>query len=268
MPEHAAFPYLRETILFLVLAGVLIPLLQRLRVNPVLGFLAVGTVLGPFGLGGSADAHPWLAWVTFDRPEGVSTFAELGVVFLMFTIGLEMSLGRLWAMRRLVFGGGGAQVALSALAIGLIAAHFGNSMESSVVLGLVLAFSFTAVVMQLLSERRELATPMGRVSFAVLLFQDLAVVPLLVLITILGREGTEGFFTLLSLATLKALVTVAAIYGVGTRLVRPLFHHLAGRRAPDSFMALTLLVSLGVAALTSAQHGELQRFFQIHDAVV
>jgi CPA2 family monovalent cation:H+ antiporter-2 len=252
MPEHAAIPHLRETILFLVLAGVLIPLLQRMRVNPVLGFLAAGVLLGPFGLGGATAAHPWLTWITFDRPEGVSAFAELGVVFLMFTIGLEMSLERLWGLRHLVFGGGGAQVALSALAIGLIAAHFGNSPESAVVLGLVLAFSSTAVVMQLLSQRRELATPMGRVSFAVLLFQDLAVVPLLVLVTILGQEGTGNFYGLLGFATLKALVTVALIYLVGTRLVRPLFHHLAGRRAPDSFMALTLLVSLGVAALTYA----------------
>ena len=252
MPEHAAYPHLRETILFLVLAGVLIPLLQRVRVNPVLGFLAVGALLGPFGLGGATADHPWLAWITFDRSEQVSAFAELGVVFLMFTIGLEMSLERLWRMRRQVFGGGGAQVALSALAIGGITVYFGNSLETAVVLGLVLAFSSTAVVMQLLSERRELATPMGRASFAVLLFQDLAVVPLLVLVTILGQEGTGNFFGLLGVATLKALVTVAAIYLVGTRLIRPLFHHLAGRRAPDSFMALTLLASLGVAALTYA----------------
>lgn len=250
MPEHTAFPYLRETILFLALAGVLIPLLQRLRVNPVLGFLAVGAALGPFGLGGEASAHPWLASIAFDRPEGVSAFAELGVVFLMFTIGLEMSVERLWAMRRLVFGGGGAQVALSALVIGLIAAWFGNSLETSVVLGLVLALSSTAVVMQILGQRRELATPMGRTTFAVMLFQDLAVVPLLVLIAILGQEGGRGFFALLGLATLKAVLTVGLIYLVGRRLVRPMFHFLAGQRAPDTFMALTLLASLGVAALT------------------
>ena len=252
MPEHAAFPYLREIILFLLLAGVLIPLLQRLRINPVLGFLAVGTLLGPFGLGSMVHDLPWLGWVTFARPEDVATFAELGVVFLMFTIGLEMSVERLWAMRALVFGGGGAQVALSALVIGGIALKFGNTLEASVVLGLVLALSSTAVVMQLLTQRRELSTPMGRVGFAVLLFQDLAVVPLLVLIAILGQEGTQGFFSQLGYATLKAVVTVGLIYLVGTRLVRPLFHHLAGQRAPDTFMALTLLAILGVAALTWA----------------
>ncbi|MBL8447982.1 MAG: cation:proton antiporter, partial [Zoogloeaceae bacterium] len=253
MPEHAALPYLRETILFLGLAGILIPLLQRLRINPVLGFLALGTVLGPYGLGTMVEGHPWLAWITFGRTEDVATFAELGVVFLMFTIGLDMSVERLWAMRAAVFGAGGGQVALSALLIGAIAIVFGNGVESSVILGLVLALSSTAVVMQLLAQRRELATPMGRMSFAVLLFQDLAVVPLLVLITILGEgPGGEGFFALLGIATVKALLTVGLIYLAGTRIVRPLFHHLAGRREPDTFTALTLLASLGVAALTWA----------------
>ncbi|MDY0011559.1 MAG: cation:proton antiporter [Rhodocyclaceae bacterium] len=252
MPEHEALPYLREIILFLVLAGVLIPLLARLRVNPVLGFLAVGTVVGPYGLGAAANEHPWLGWLTFGSQEDVAAFAELGVVFLMFTIGLEMSVERLWAMRRLVFGAGGAQVGLSALAIGGIALAFGNEPEAAVVLGLVLALSSTAVVMQLLAQRREMSTPMGRVAFAVLLFQDLAVVPLLVLIAILGQEGKGSFFSLLGLATLKAVVTVGLIYLAGSRLIRPLFHHLAGRRAPDTFMALTLLASLGVAALTWA----------------
>lgn len=253
MPEHTALPYLRETILFLGLSGILIPLLQRLRINPVLGFLALGTVLGPYGLGGMVEAYPWLAWTTFGRTEDVATFAELGVVFLMFTIGLDMSVERLWAMRAAVFGAGGGQVTLSALVIGAIAVAFGNTVESAVILGLVLALSSTAVVMQLLAQRRELATPMGRMSFAVLLFQDLAVVPLLVLIAILGAgPGGQGFFSLLGFATVKALLTVGLIYLVGTRIVRPLFHHLAGRREPDTFTALTLLASLGVAALTWA----------------
>lgn len=252
MPEHQALPYLRETILFLVLAGILIPLLARLRVNPVLGFLAAGAVLGPFGLGGFTTTQPWLDWVTFGSQEDVAAFAELGVVFLMFTIGLEMSVERLWSMRHLVFGAGGAQVALSAVAIGWVAVAFGNSAEVAVVLGLVLALSSTAMVMQLLAQRRELATPMGRVTFAVLLFQDLAVVPLLVLIAILGQGQGQGFFALLGMATLKGVLTMGLIYLAGTRLIRPLFHHLAGQRAPDTFMALTLLASLGVAALTWA----------------
>lgn len=253
MSDHTALPFLRETILFLVLAGVLIPLLQRRRINPVLGFLAVGTLVGPFGLGALASEFPWLEMLSFTRAEDVAPFAELGVIFLMFTIGLEMSVERLWSMRRQVFGGGGAQVLLSATVIGLIAYAWHHTAEASLVLGLVLAFSSTAVVMQLLGQRRDLGTPLGQASFSILLFQDLAVVPLLILVSIMGqKDSPASFAALMGIAMGKAVITVGLIYLIGRRLVRPVFHHLASTRAPDTFMALTLLASLGVAALTWA----------------
>ncbi|HJV25210.1 MAG TPA: cation:proton antiporter [Aromatoleum sp.] len=244
--------YLYEVLLFLTLAGVLIPLLQRRSINPVLGFLAVGMIVGPFGLGHFTATSSWLRYLTFSRQEDVAIFAEFGVVFLMFMIGLEMSVDRLWAMRRLVFGAGSLQVGLSGLAIGGIAYAFGNSLESSVVLGLVLGFSSTAVVMQLLTQRRELGSPLGQATFSVLLFQDLAVVPLLVLVTILSQDGNDSFLNLIGIAALKGLVTVALIYFVGQRVVRPLFHQIAVNRQSESFMALTLLTTLGVAVLTRA----------------
>ncbi len=251
MDAHAAFPFLKEIILFLALSGVLIPLLARLRINPVLGFLAVGTVLGPVGLAGLSEAHPWVDYFTFSRHEGVDVLAELGVIFLMFMIGLEMSVNRLWSMRRWVFGLGGLQVSLTAGVIGLVAWQFGNRIEASVILGVVLAFSSTAIVMQLLSQRRELGSPMGQSAFSILLFQDLAVIPLLVLLSILGEQsGAESFGALLSMAALKGVLTVVVIYLVGRRVVRPLFHHIAASHQPDTFMALTLLVALGVGAIT------------------
>lgn len=116
MDAHGSFPFLKETILFLALSGVLMPLLSRLRINAVLGFLSVGVLLGPYGLASLAGTWPVLSWFTFARPEDVEFLAELGVIFLMFMIGLEMSVERLWSMRRLVFGLGGLQVALSAAA--------------------------------------------------------------------------------------------------------------------------------------------------------
>ena len=125
----------------LSLAGILIPLLQRWRVNQVLGFLAVGTLLGPFGLGLLAKDVPWLGFITFPRLEGVVALADLGVLFLMFMIGLELSADRLWSLRRWVFGAGTAQVCLTALIIGSIAYLFGNRREAAVVLGLVLSLS-------------------------------------------------------------------------------------------------------------------------------
>lgn len=253
MEAHATFPFLKETILFLALSGILIPLLARLRINPVLGFLAVGTLLGPYGLASFSDAAPWLGYVTFSRQEDVETLAELGVIFLMFMIGLEMSIDRLWSMRKQVFGLGSLQVAFTALTIFLIAFMFDHGTEASVVLGLALAFSSTAIVMQLLIQRRELGTPLGQSAFAILLLQDLAVVPLLVLISILGVDAGGGSFgTLLGAAAIKGLVTVGLIYLVGRRVVRPVFHQIAANRQPDTFMALTLLSTLGVAALTWA----------------
>ena len=251
MDAHTAFPFLKEIILFLTLSGVLIPLLARLRINPVLGFLAVGTVLGPDGLAGLSDAHPWLDYFTFSRHEGVDVLAELGVIFLMFMIGLEMSVNRLWSMRRLVFGMGGLQVGLTTVVIGAAAWQFGNPAEASFILGLVLAFSSTAIVMQLLSQRRELGSPLGQSTFAILLFQDLAVIPLLVLLSILGAQAGSGSFgSLLGMAAFKGVLTVVVIYLVGRRVVRPLFHQIAASHQPDTFMALTLLVALGVGAIT------------------
>ena len=253
MDAHGAFPFLKETILFLVLTGILIPLLARLRINAVLGFLAVGTLLGPYGLASLADTWPKLSYITFSRDEGVQALAELGVIFLMFMIGLEMSIDRLWSMRRLVFGLGSLQVTVTASLIGLIAAWFGHGVEASVVLGLALAFSSTAIVMQLLIQQKELGSPLGQTSFAILLLQDLAVVPLLVLISILGAKGGEGSFAAtMGLAVGKGLITVGLIYLIGRRVVRPVFHQIAASRQPDTFMALTLLSTLGVAALTWA----------------
>lgn len=253
MDSHGAFPFLKEIILFLALSGVLIPLLARFRINPVLGFLAVGTLLGPYGLAGLSAQWPWLGYVTFARHEDVAVLAELGVIFLMFMIGLEMSINRLWSMRRLVFGMGSLQVGLTAVLIGVVAWRFGNALEASVILGLLLAFSSTAIVMQLLNQRRELGSPLGQAAFAILLFQDLAVIPLLVLISILGAgAGSDSFGTLLGIAVFKGVLTVSVIYLVGQRVVRPLFHQIAANRQPDTFMALTLLATLGVATLTWA----------------
>jgi CPA2 family monovalent cation:H+ antiporter-2 len=253
MDAHDAVSVLKEVLLFLALAGVLIPLLGRLKINPVLGFLAVGTLLGPTGLAQFADRWPALAWFTFARSDTVQLLAELGVIFLMFMIGLEMSVDRLWSMRRQVFGLGGLQVALTAVVIGTLAWQFGNPTEAAVLLGTVLAFSSTAIVMQLLVQRRELGTPLGQASFAILLFQDLAVVPLLVLTSILGSSSEGTSFALqLGSAMLKGVFAVVAIYLVGRRLIRPLFHQVARTSQPDTFTAVTLLTTLGVAALTSA----------------
>ncbi|GAB3429039.1 cation:proton antiporter [Massilia solisilvae] len=251
MQEQHAFPFLREILLFLTLAGILIPTLQRLRINQVLGFLAVGTLVGPFGLGLLAPQVPLLGYLTFPSGEGVSMLAELGVLFLMFMIGLELSAARLWAMRRWVFGAGAAQVVASALLIGGAAWLLGQDTVASMILGLVLSLSSTAVVMQLMGEQQATGTRLGQAAFAVLMLQDLAVVPILILIGALGTGGTDGVLMAALGAMLKAGVAIALIYLAGGRVIHPLFRAFARHRQPDVFMALILLSTFGIASLSA-----------------
>jgi CPA2 family monovalent cation:H+ antiporter-2 len=249
--EHPAFPFLREILLFLTLAGVLIPLLQRLRINQILGFLAVGALLGPFGLGLFATEVKWLAYLTFPRAEGVVALAELGVMFLMFMIGLELSAARLWSLRRWVFGAGTAQVGVSALLIGAVVVMLGHSISTAVVLGFVLALSSTAVIIQLLNEQNATQTPLGQGAFSMLMLQDLAVVPLLILVGAMSKGGDGNMAMLILIAMAKAAGAIALIYFLGGRVVRPVFRMFAHTRQPDVFMALILLSTLGIAGLSA-----------------
>ena len=252
MAEQHGMPFLRETLEFLVLAGILIPLLQRFKVNQVLGFLGAGLIVGPYGLGLWVDTWPWLAKFTFPRGEGLSALADLGVLFLMFMIGLELSAERLWAMRRWVFGAGALQVVLSSAIICALAMAFGNTWQASLVLGMVLSLSSTAVIVQLLSQREALASPMGQSIFAVLMFQDLAVVPVLILIDLLGRGSSPDMWSVTGLTLLKSVVAVVLIFVIGRKVIRPLFRNFARQRQSDVFMALTLLATLSIAGLTAA----------------
>lgn len=253
MHHDQAMPYLREAMLLLIAAGIVVPLLHRLRISPVLGYLLVGCLIGPFGLGLLAGEIPLLALLTITDVHGVRHVAELGVVFLLFVIGLDLSFERLWTMRRLVFGLGSLQVLLSALVIGGVAHHaFGSSAEAAILLGASFALSSTAIVMQLLAERRQLGTPLGRASFAILLLQDLAVVPILFMVGVFGAPHGVDVGTSLLLALAKAAAVIVAIYLVGRLALRPLMRLVARTRSPEMFMAAILLVAIGSAALTGA----------------
>lgn len=252
MEEQHALPYLRETLLFLALAGIFIPLLQRLRVNQVLGFLAVGVLFGPYGFGLWVGDHAWLGYVAFMRVEQVSGLAELGVMFLMFMIGLELSTERLWSLRRWVFGAGTAQVVVTATLIGGALWLLGLTPEAATVLGCVLSLSSTAVVMQLLNDQRALPSPLGQAGFSILMLQDLAVVPLFILIGVLAGGDSDDLLSLLGFTLAKSAGAIILIYLLGRRVIRPLFRFFVRKRQPDVFMALTLLSTLGIAALTAA----------------
>ncbi len=243
---------LHDAVVFLVAAGIVIPLAKRFRISSVLSFLLVGLAVGPFGVGRFAEEAPWLSIILITDVSGVQALAELGVIFLLFMIGLELSLERLWALRRLVFGMGSMQVLATAVVIGVIAHRFGNSLDVSIILGACLALSSTAVVMQLLAEQGRFGTPVGRGSFAVLLAQDIWVVPILFLVGALAAGSSGSLAVSISIALGKAVLAVVVILGVGRVIVRPLFRFVAEARSPEPFMALTLLVIITTAALTHA----------------
>jgi CPA2 family monovalent cation:H+ antiporter-2 len=179
----------KEVLLFLATAGVVVPLFRRLKISPVIGFLGAGVLLGPHGLGRFPDGS-WLGLLQLENTGRIAQIAEFGVVFLLFMIGLELSYERLARLRRLVFGLGAGQVALSAILIGEIAAViFGLPRGAALVVGGALALSSTAIVIPVMAERRRLSTAAGRAAFSVLLFQDLMVAPLLFTVSMAGGQG-------------------------------------------------------------------------------
>ncbi|PPQ28286.1 cation:proton antiporter domain-containing protein [Rhodopila globiformis] len=242
----------QEALVVLGAAGVVIPLFHRLRLSPVLGFMLVGAVVGPFGLASLAPGLPWLAAITISNPDSMQPIAELGVALLLFMIGLELSFERLWLMRRLVFGLGFLQVALCASLLTAIEIELGQDWTAALVIGLALAMSSTAVVVQVLSEEKRLNSPTGRTSFAILLFQDLAVVPVLFAVGALDPANRGSGSAELGIALGRAAVAVAVIVALGRLVLRPLFRSVARTRSAELFVAACLLVVLATGLVTSA----------------
>lgn len=227
-----------QPVLILLVAGVLsVTLFRTLKLPPLLGYLLVGVAVGPHALG----------WIS--NNEDVRQLAEIGVVFLMFSIGLEFSLPKLVSMRRLVFGLGPAQVGLTMLAVLGIAFAAGIEWQAAVLLGGALAMSSTAILAKLLAERLELNAEHGRVTMGILLFQDLAVVPLLILVPALAGEPDELLRNLLY-AGLKAIVVLSLLLYFGQQLMRRWFHLVARQKSGELFVLNVLLVTLGIAAIT------------------
>jgi len=212
-------------------------LFRRLNLPPVLGYLLVGALIGPH------------AFNLVEGFAGAQHLAEFGVVFLMFSIGLEFSLAKLYAMKRIVFGLGFLQVLVTLLAVTGIATGFGLSWQAGVALGGALAMSSTAVLTKLLTERLELAARHGREVMGVLLFQDIAVVPLLILIPSFSKSP-EQMAVLMGIAMLKAVVVLTVVLFLGQRLMRKWFFIVARGKSPELFMLNVLLITLGLAWLT------------------
>lgn len=245
----------RQPLIFLITAGVVVPLFRRLRVSPVLGFLVAGAILGPFGVGRLAETHPFFGTISIGGGAGAAQLAELGVVFLLFMIGLELSWDRLMRMRRLVFGLGAAQVvATTALLTLQVGAWLDLGPGRALLCAAALSMSSTAIVLSVLSERKRLNRAAGRAAFSVLLFQDLMVAPLLFMVPLLDAKsgpiaGAQLFWT-----WAPAVVALFALVAGGRLLLRPLFQLVAAAGSTELFMAACLLVVVG-ASVASASAG-------------
>ena len=249
--ESTGFGHYREFLIILGAAGLIVPLFVRLGINSILGFLLVGFLLSPDVLGSLTGNFPFLKALVITDPEAISSLGELGVVFLLFLIGLELSLERLLTMKRLVFGLGSLQVIGTTLMIALLAYGFGFTPVQATILGTALSLSSTAIVIQLYSDEKRLGSQSGRTSFAILLFQDLAVIPILILVSVLGQESSGPVLQGIITALVQAALAIALIIGVGRFALQPLLRLVAGTNSSDLFMAAVLLIAVGTGVLAN-----------------
>lgn len=244
----------KDVVLFLATAGVVVPLFRRWRLSPILGFLGAGVLLGPYGLGSLAKDVEWLGFLTIENPLELAQLAEFGVVFLLFMIGLELSWERLRSLRRYVFGMGALQVGLCLSATAAVAMAMGQPPAAAIAMGAALALSSTAIVMPILAEQKRQHAMAGRATFSVLLFQDLAVAPILITLTLMGRRSDEPFSPTMLLSVVPALAGLAALFIFGRVLLRPMLRSVAKAKSEELFIAASLLVVIG-SGLISALAG-------------
>src|SRR5436305_3590294 len=235
---------LKDALVILGAAGIVIPAFARLKISPVIGFILVGMIVGPFGLGALARQHAWLDAVTITDREGIEPFAEFGIILLLFAIGLELSFRRLIAMRRSIFGIGAAEMVFGSLLIGAGLWLAGDAPASAATLGIALAMSSTALVLPIVG----MSSPVGRAAFAMLLFEDLALVPLLFVL------ASDAPIHALPLVFLKGLVIIAVLVLGGRFLLPLLFAQAARTKSPELFLAVSLLTVI-LASLATAAAG-------------
>jgi CPA2 family monovalent cation:H+ antiporter-2 len=243
-------PMLSYALVILGAAGIVIPLFARFRITPIIGFIFVGLLVGPYGLGAHVRDVPWLGYITITDPHGLEPFAEFGIILLLFTIGLELSFNRLWQMRRQVFGLGSLELIVCGAVLALALAATGQPSPAALGIGFALAMSSTALVLGIVDAR----TPVGRAALSMLLFEDIALVPVIFLLGALapvgGGGGLSGLIHTLGLGFLVILGLLAA----GRYLLPGLFAQAARTKSPELFLAASLLVVI-VAALATAGIG-------------
>jgi CPA2 family monovalent cation:H+ antiporter-2 len=237
-----------DALVILGAAGIVIPAFARIRISPIIGFILIGVLVGPHGLGALAGQMPWLHYVTISNAHAIEPFAELGIVLLLFSIGLELSFRRLWSMRRLVFGVGAAELLVSAALIGGGLHLTGESLTGSIALGLALALSSTAIVLPLVGTH----SPVGRSSLGMLLFEDVALVPIVFALGAMAPQVSGNFVgSLLTTMAIGGAVAVGMLF-LGRLILPHLFAQAARTKNPEMFLAACLLVVIVASLVTSA----------------
>ena len=238
-----------DALVILGAAGLVIPAFARARISPVIGFILVGLLVGPFGLGALVREYPWLYHITISDPRAIEPFAEFGIVLLLFSIGLELSFKRLWSMRRLVFGVGAAELIGAGAVIG-VGLHLltGLDWAGALALGIALALSSTALVLPIAGT----SGPVGRTAFAMLLFEDLALVPIIFILGAVGPMAAAGGLTGFARVGGAAVLTVGILFVGGRFLLPRLFAQAARTKSPELFLAASLLVVIAASLATGA----------------
>lgn len=237
----------RDALVILGAAGLVIPTFARFRVSPVIGFILVGLAVGPSGLGALVYEMPALRWITITDPAGIAPFAEFGIVLLLFSIGLELSFARLWSMRRLVFGIGPAELFGCGLIIALGLYLAGERLTGAIGIGIALALSSTALILPMVGTR----TPIGRAAFAMLLFEDIALVPIIFALGAMAPFVQDAGWSGFANTIILGLVTIAAMLVAGRYLLPPMFSQAARTKSPEVFLAASLLVVMLASLATS-----------------
>ena len=235
-----------DALVILGAAGIVIPAFARIRISPIIGFILIGTLVGPHALGSLTSTYPWLHYITISNTHAIDPFAEFGIVLLLFSIGLELSFRRLWGMRRLVFGVGAAELlgAAGLVALGLYLS--GSSTAAAIGLGLALALSSTAIVLPLVGTHG----PVGRAALAMLLFEDLALVPIVFALGAMAPQAAGvGVGPLLQTLLIGGVVAMAMLFA-GRLLLPQLFAQAARTKSPEMFLAACLLVVIVASLLT------------------
>jgi len=243
-----ASPALSDALVILGAAGLVIPVFTRFRITPVIGFILIGILVGPYGLGQLVFERPCLEHITISDPEALDIFAEFGIILLLFAIGLELSFKRLWQLRKLVFGLGAAELLIGGICLAIILSMMGQYWIGALALGFALAFSSTAIVLPISGS----TSPVGRAALSMLLFEDIMIVPIVFILGAMApnaaSEGWEGLLT-----TMWQGAAVIAVMMIAGRFALPrLFAQAARTKSPELFLAAAMLVVIGASLATAA----------------